>query len=121
MLRAGTTLRLLTNSEISSQTAEVGDKLPLVLDQDIKAGDAVLAARGTPVDAILTVADPSVKHRMPGDLVFRVHALNAQGKTIPLHGGQTLEGISRRNEQEAVIQPGMVVLVTVTADTPLRP
>lgn len=122
VLRAGTTLRLVTSSEVSSKSAEVGDKISLALDQDVKVGDAVVAPKGTPVEAILTVADPAVKHRMPGDLVFRVHALNVLGKSIPLHGGQTLEGpASGRNQQEAVIEPSMVVLVTVAADTPLRP
>lgn len=120
VLRAGTTLRLVTNSEVSSQTAEVGDKVPLLLDQDVKMGNTVVIPKGTPVDAILTVADPAAKHNVPGDLVFEVHSLNAQGKTISLSGGETLEGQAGRNPKEAAIEPGMVVIATATADTPLK-
>ncbi len=121
VLRAGTTLRLVTNSEVSSQSAEVGDKIPLLLDQDVRVGDTVVAAKGTPVSAVLTIADPAAKHYVPGDLVFEVRSLNVQGKTLSLSGGETLEGQAGRNPKEAVIKPGMVVNATVTADTPLNP
>lgn len=120
VLRAGTTLRLAAHAEVSSQTAEVGDKVPLLLDQDVRMGDSVVISKGSPVDAILTVADPAAKRNVPGDLVFEIHSLNAQGKTIPLKGGETLEGKAGRNPKEAVIAPGMAVLATVTTDTPLK-
>jgi hypothetical protein len=121
VLRAGTAVRLVTSSEVSSQSAGVGDKLPLLLDQDIKVGDTVVAAKGTPVDAVLTVADPAAKRTGPGDLVFEVRTLNAQGKSIPLTGGETLEGKAGRRPKEAVIEPGMTVTVAVAADTQLKP
>jgi hypothetical protein len=121
VLRAGTALRLVTNSEVSSQTAGVGDKIPLLLDQDVKVGDTVVAAKGTPVDAILTVADPAAKRTVPGDLVFEVHALNVHGVSIPLKGGETLEGEAGRKPKEAIIEPGMVVPVAVAANTSLKP
>jgi hypothetical protein len=121
MLRAGTTLRLVTNSEVSSKTAQVGDKIPLLLDQDVKAGDAVLIPKGTPVDAVLAIADPAAKYNVPGDLVFEVHSLNIQGRSIPLSGGETLEGAAGRKPKEAVIEPGMTFTVSVAADTPLKP
>jgi hypothetical protein len=59
VLHAGTRLRLATGSEITSETAQVGDKAALMLDQDVKAGDIVLLARGTPVEAFLTCAAPA--------------------------------------------------------------
>jgi len=120
ILHKGTTLRLVTSSEVSSQSAKVGDKIPLVLDQDIKASDHVVIPEGTPVDAILTVADSAAKYYVPGDLVFEVRALNVHGNTIPLSGGETLEGIAARKPKEAVIEPGMALTVAVTAETPLR-
>jgi hypothetical protein len=121
ILHAGTTLHLVVNSKISSQTAEVGDKVPLLLDQQIKVGDTVIIPKGTPVDAILTVADPAGKRNAPGDLVFEVHSLNVQGRQIPLSGGETLEEQAGRNPKEAVIEPGMVVTAVVSVDTPLKP
>lgn len=121
VLRAGTPLRLKVAAEVSSSTAQVGDKVPLLLDQDLKVGDTVVAAEGTPVDAILIAADPASKHNVPGDLVFKVRTLTAAGKTIPLTGGQTLEGQGGRNPKNAVIDPGLTLIAIVAKDTPLQP
>jgi hypothetical protein len=121
VLRAGTTLRLVTSSEVSSQTAQVGDKIPLLLDQDVKAGDAVVIPKGTPAAAALTVAKPAAKYSVPGDLVFEVLSINAQGKSFPISGGETLEGAPEWKSTEAMIEPGMTFTVAVAADTPLKP
>jgi hypothetical protein len=121
VLRAGATLRLVTSSEVSSQTAQVGDKIPLLLDQDVKAGDTVLAAKGTPVDAVITIADPAEKRDVPGDIVFEIRSINVAGKSIPLIGGETLEGGHGKKPKEAIITPGMAVTTSVAADTPLKP
>jgi hypothetical protein len=121
LLRAGTALRLVASAELSSAAAEVGDKVPLVLDQDVKVGDSVAIAKGTPANAILTIADPAAKHNLPGDLVFEVHSLTLQGRTIPLSGGQTLEGPLKGEVREALIEPGMAVTVKVIADAALKP
>jgi hypothetical protein len=121
ILHARTALRLVTSTEVSSQTAEVGDKVPLQLDQDVKVGDNVVVAKGTPVDAILVVADPANKRSGPGDMVFEVHSLIVQGRSIPLRGGEAVEGQAGRSPKDAVIEPGMAVTVWVTADTPLKP
>jgi hypothetical protein len=117
MLRAGTRLRLTVGSEISSETAQAGDKAALRLDQDVNVGDTVVIAKGTPVDAVLTRAGPAAG-TTAGDLVLKVQALNLQGKTIPLNGTEFLEG---KTGKEAVIKPGMVVTATVATDTPLNP
>jgi hypothetical protein len=117
LLRAGTSLRLAAGSTVSSAFARVGDKAPLVLDQDVKSGGRVVAAKGTPVDAVFTYADPAAGADA-GDLVFEVHSLNIQGKKIPLLGAEFLEG---QTHQQAIIQPGMPVIATVATDTPLKP
>jgi hypothetical protein len=121
VLPAGTTLRLVTSAAVSSQNAEVGDRVALQLDQDLKFDGNIMVAKGTPVEAVLTVADPATKHGAPGDLVFEVHSIEAQGMSIPLDGGETLEGSAGRNPTQAVIEPGMVVIATVTSDTPVQP
>jgi hypothetical protein len=121
VLHAGTRLRLTTSAEVSSKTAGVGDKVPLVLDQDVKTGQEVVAAKGTPVEAVLTVADPAGRRGLPGDLVFEVHALSIQGKSVQLSGREILEGGSSRDSKDAVIDPNMTVMATVVADTPLKP
>jgi hypothetical protein len=121
VLRAGTPLRLATAAEVSSKTAEVGDKVALVLDQEVKAGDKVVAAKGTPVDAVLTVADPAGRRGLPGDLVFEVRAFDDDGKTVRLTGREILEGGTGHDHQDAVINPKMIVMATVAADAKVTP
>lgn len=121
VLHAGSRLHLVTGSTSNSKTARVGDKLSILLDQDVKAGDAVVISKGTPVDAVLTVAKPAARYSVPGVLVFEVHVVNAQGKSIPVSGGETLEGAAAWRPAEAVIEPRMSFTVVVTRDTPLKP
>ena len=121
LLHSGTTLRLVTNSLIDSKYARVGDRIPLLLDQDVKMGDSVVIPKGTAVDASLTSVVPSAGDNMPGKLVFVVHSFNIQGKPVLLRGGETLEAVAGRDKKEAVIEPGMIVYAAVTADTTLKP
>ncbi len=140
VLRAGTRLHLVTDSTVSSKDAEVGDNITILLDQDIRAGDAVVIPKGTPVDAAIIQADPAGHVSVPGDVAFEVHSLTARGVQIPLNGGETLEGANHAARakglllipvvgafslltrgDEAEIKPGMTFTVAVAADTPLEP
>jgi hypothetical protein len=121
LLHAGTSLQLATNSVIDSKYARVGDKITLLLDQDVRVGEAVVIPRGTPVEASLTCVVPSAGRMIPGKLVFEVRSLNAPGKPIALRGGETLEAVAGRDTKEAVIEPGMIVHAAVAADTTLKP
>ena len=120
LLRAGTHLHLTTTTTISSKTAEVGDSVPLALDQDLRVGQVVVAAKGTPVEAVLVVADPA-KHGISGDLVFDVRAIQIQGKSVSLTGREILEGGKGRGAPDAVIQPQMRLEAVVVEDTSLKP
>ncbi|MGA2251026.1 chitobiase/beta-hexosaminidase C-terminal domain-containing protein [Terracidiphilus sp.] len=115
VLRAGTKLRLVTAIQVDSKAVQAGDKLPLQLDQDITAGDKVILAKGTTVDALVTHADQPGSTGLPGDTVFEVKALAAHGVTIPVVGPATLLA----HGDEAVVKPGMTFCVTVQTDTPL--
>ncbi|WP_058188101.1 chitobiase/beta-hexosaminidase C-terminal domain-containing protein [Terracidiphilus gabretensis] len=138
VLRAGTKLRLVTATQVNSKAVQVGDRLPLQLDQDIMAGDKVILAKGTTVDALVTQADPPGHAGIPGDIVFEVNALAANGITISVLGGETMEGPNHLKRtvgllmipgigpatllahgDQAVIKPGMTFCVTVQTDTPL--
>ena len=140
VLRSGTPLRLVTAAAVDSKSAQVGDKLTLTLEQNVLVGDQVVIPRGTAVEALITHADQAGHVGVPGDLVFEVHDLVANGLTIPLRGGETLEGVNHYKKTmgllmipvvgaaglathggEAAIQPGMPVTVSVKADTPLTP
>ena len=117
VLRAGTAIRLATGAEISSQTAHVGDSATIVLDEDVKVGDRVVAAKGTAVEAVLTGVSPA-DGVAAGKLVFAVRGMNAYGVVIPLSGSETLEG---RGGKAAVIEPGMGLTATVAGDVVLAP
>ena len=107
--------------------------------KSVRAGNAVLAPKGTPVLATIIVADHAA-HGLPGDLAFEV-IFTVHGTEVPLQGGETLEGLSRfdreDNDQidipgrgpaakairhgEALIQPGMTFTAAVAKDTRLQP
>jgi hypothetical protein len=139
VLYAGTRLHLVTGAAVNSKTAQVGDKLALLLDQDVTAGDTVIAAKGTPVEATITQADPAGHAGTPGDISFQVHFLTVNGTRIALNGGETLEGPNHYTRakslflipavgvsalllhgDEAEIKPGMELTAAVATDTPLH-
>jgi hypothetical protein len=140
VLHAGSRLHLVTNSTVNTKTSEVGDGISLLLDQDVKVGDAVVIPKGTPVDATITQADSSGHMGTPGDIAFEVYSLTMHGTTVPLQGGETLEGADHYGRMkglilipvagatslllhgdQAEIKPGMTFTVAVTADTLLKP
>jgi len=138
VLLAGTRLHLVTGSQLNSRTAQVGDTISILLNQEITAGNAILLPKGTPVEATITLADPAGHAGVPGELAFAVHSLTAKGLAIPLAGGETLEGANHYDARglllvpvaaivsltargdEAQIKPGMEFTVAVAKDTPLH-
>ena len=92
----------------------------MVLDEQVKVGETVLAPKGAPVNAVLTFADPA-HGSAPGDLVFEIHSVDIAGKSVPLFGGETLEGAKGvLGSKNAKIKPGMTALAFVAADTLFR-
>lgn len=140
VLHAGTRLHLVTASTVTSKTAQIGDRLQLLLDQDVLLGDHVVLPKGTPVVATITQADPAGHAGVPGDVAFQIHGLTIDGREIPLQGGETLEGANHYTRakgllvvpvvgvaalalhgEEAEIRPGMTLTAAVAGDTALQP
>jgi hypothetical protein len=138
VLRAKSRLHLVTGAAISSKNAKVGDKIDILLDQDIKVGDAVAIPKGTPVNALLTTVQPSRVMGQPGSITFAAQSLSVSGAVIPLQGGERLDGVSHTTRTvllwvtfvgsipavmehggQAEIKPGMKFTVGVATDTPL--
>jgi len=120
-LKQGTQIRLVTSGKLSSETAKVGDAMPLVLDEDLKLGDTVIVAKGAKVEAALTIADANGTGQGPGDLVFEVQSLDLGGKKLPLFATETMEGKSGvMSSKDAIIEPGMTVTAYVLADTSVK-
>ena len=137
-LRAGTPLVLVTDSSLNSKTAQVGDRVSLLLDEDIVVDGAVVAPKGSTVEARVTEANHAGAAGRPGDLAFEVDSVKVNGTEVVLQGGQTLEGADRYGKtrgwlfvpvagiaalgihgDEAEIKPGMRLTAQVAADTTL--
>jgi len=79
-------------SDVSSRTADVGDKISLTLAEDLKAGDAVVVKKGTPAVATVTEVDGKAMAGTPGEVFFQVDSLQAGSVLIKLHGTAAKEG-----------------------------
>ena len=140
VLAKGTQLRLQTGNRVTSETAHVGDHFYLLLDQNIVANGTVVAPRGVSVDAVITAVQKAGQNGRSGQIVFQPVGVNVHGVTIPLAGTFTLVAPdigSQLNHitdtsfvhvagplppgNEAKIEPGMMLTVSVAADTQLHP
>jgi hypothetical protein len=79
-------------SDVSSKTAEVGDKISLTLAEDLKAGDVVVVKKGTPAVATVTEVDKTGMGGAPGEVLFQVDSLQAGSVLIKLRGAAAKEG-----------------------------
>lgn len=59
-------LQLVAASRANSKTAQIGDELELKLAQDLKVGADVVIPKGTPLEALITQADPPDTWELPG-------------------------------------------------------
>jgi hypothetical protein len=82
LLAKGTAVPLVFTSDVNSKTADVGDKIPLTLAQDLKAEGVVIAKRGTPSVATVTEVDRPQMMGVPGEVFFHVDYLQVGGTVI---------------------------------------
>lgn len=138
-LSQGTTIRLQTGNRVSSETANVGDRFYLLLDQNIVVNGNVIAPRGMSVEATITSVQHAGQNGRSGSIVFRLMGINVKGVTVPLNGvytlvapdiGSQLNHISDTSMvhvagpmpqgNEAKIEPGMMLTASVATDVPLH-
>jgi hypothetical protein len=131
-LYSGTPLQLVTAGSVRSGSAKVGDPLALQLNQDVVIDGIVAIPKGTPVEAVITLADRAGVVGEPGDLAFEVRSINLNGRKILLAGGETVEGRSHYVSgailfpipvfgAQAEIKPGMELTAVVTDEVRLTP
>ena len=82
---------LVFDAEVSSKTASVGDKIPMILSQDLTIG-TFLVKKGTPASVTITQVDRTGIGGAPGSLSFEAEDLHPQSGPIPLQGGATRDG-----------------------------
>jgi Chitobiase/beta-hexosaminidase C-terminal domain len=140
ILLRGTPVRLVTGAEVRSDTAQVGDALPLLLDEDVMMGDKVVAPKGSKVKATITRVEQAGRNGKPGVIGFEVQSLDVLGIVVPLRANMTMAAPDLAAQaqrianptmvhvtgglpdgDDAEIEPGMTVTATVGADIGLRP
>jgi hypothetical protein len=138
MLKEGTPVHLVFASDVSSKTADVGDKIPLTLADDIMLGDVVVVKKGAPAVATVTDADGRRILGVPGEIAFQADSLKVDGVWVKLRGGAAKEAPYRMGAafsamfvpfagpflvhgHEAEIKRGAAFVASVSEDTPLPP
>ena len=91
-LARDTAVPFVIASDVSSKTADVGDKISLTLAEDLKAGDVVVVKKGTPAVATVTEVDKTGMGGAPGEVFFQVDSLQAGSVLIKLRGAAAKEG-----------------------------
>lgn len=96
---------LVFAATITSKTASVGDKIPMILTQDVTLGNFVVP-KGTPASVTVTQVDRTGIGGAPGTLSFEADNLRLPSGPIPLQGGASREG-------EAKLPTGAVLIPVV--------
>jgi hypothetical protein len=78
-------------ADVSSQTAQIGDEIPMTLVQDFVLGNTVVK-KGANATVTITAVDKKAVGGLPGVLTFAAGTLQTAGGPIPMLGGATREG-----------------------------
>ena len=92
ILPCDTPVYLVFSEDVHDKKVAIGDKLPLVLAQDLAAGDMVFAKKRTPVDAVVAESDGSHAVGIPGFVAFEARSFQVGNTTVYLHGRAAKEG-----------------------------
>ena len=139
LLARGTAVPLVFASDVSSKTADVGDRISLTLAEDLKVGAVVVVKKGTPAVATVTEVDNTGMGGAPGEVFFQVDSLQAGSVLIKMHGTAAKEGQDKVGKavglmfvpfvpvgifvhgKDAEIKQGASFTAFVDADTVLSP
>ena len=104
-------VQLEFGANVSSQTAQVGDKIPMTLVNDLVVDNTVVK-QGATATVTITGVDKSATAGRPGEITFEAETLDSAGGTIPLLGGATRQG-ANKGVNPAVLIPyvGMLALL----------
>lgn len=94
LLTDGTDVQLQFDEDISSKTAVEGDQITLVLSEDLKVGDTVVAKSGAKAEGEVTNAKKAGMMGKAGELNIRLNYLKVGGVKVHLRGTKGKEGES---------------------------
>jgi hypothetical protein len=92
MLREGTDVKLKFSEDLSSKTANEGDPVNLVLDEDVKVGDVVVAKAGCKATGTITNSKKAGMMGKAGELNLRLEHLKVSDQRVRLRGSKGKEG-----------------------------
>lgn len=93
VLKEGTEVQLKFAQKLSSRSAVIGDPVELVLDEELKIGDAVVARKGARARGTVTLGKESEKKRAGAQkLAIRLEYLKAGDKRVKLRGERGAQG-----------------------------
>lgn len=92
VLREGTDVKLKFADDLSSKTAADGDPVTLVLDEDLKVGDVVVAKAGCKAVGEITNAKKAGMMGKAGELNLRLEHLTVGDTRVRLRGSKGKEG-----------------------------
>jgi hypothetical protein len=104
VLREGTEVKLKFAQELSSKTAALDDAVALVLDEDLKVGDTVVARSGAKAVASVTNVKKAGMMGKAGELNIRLESMKVGDTKVRLRGTKGREGEGK---------VGMAVALTV--------
>jgi hypothetical protein len=92
ILKEGTDVHLKFAQDLSSKTAEEGDSVALVLDEDIKIGDVIVAKAGAKAVGTVTNSKKAGMMGKAGELNMRLEYLIMPDSRMRLRGSKGKEG-----------------------------
>ncbi len=138
VLKEGTEVKLKFSDDLSSKTATEGDSVNLVLDEDIKLGDVVVAKAGCKAVGSITNAKKAGMMGKAGELNMRLEHLKVGDDRVKLRGNKGKEGQGKEGTAVALtvlfgpiglikhgknveVKAGTPLTAYVDADAPLVP
>jgi hypothetical protein len=91
-LKEGTEIKLRFADDLSSKTASEGDPVNLILDEDIKIGNVVVAKSGCKAVGTITNAKKAGMMGKAGELNMRLEHLTVGDDKVRLRGSKGKEG-----------------------------
>ena len=102
ILKEGTDVHLKFAQDLSSKTAEEGDSVALVLDEDIKVGDVIVAKAGAKAVGTVTNSKKAGMKGKAGELNMRLEYLIMPDSRMRLRGSKGQEGEGKEGAAAAL-------------------
>jgi hypothetical protein len=96
-------VRMLFAQDVSSKTAEIGDKVLLTLADDLTLNGAIIAHKGDAATVTVTQVEKTGAGGAPGEIDFQADPVHTSLGLLNLHGGATLEGQTNLPNATALI------------------